>query len=162
MPKQYKKNLTRPHKSRKKRDLSRGRVKMKSTLETYCYDQLKEAKLKFYYEPETFELVPSFRYPATYWKSSKGKDVMTNATNRVVLPIKYTPDFVSHEHRFIIETKGYVPSQHTFPLRWKLFLKYLKDHGMDDYMLFIPKNKKQVDEAVRIIKRELDGQHKTE
>ena len=85
---------------------------MKSTLETYCYDQLKEAKLKFEYEPETFELVPSFRYPATYWKSSKGKDVMTNATNRVVLPIKYTPDFVSHEHRFIIETKGYVPSQH--------------------------------------------------
>jgi|13_taG_2_1085334.scaffolds.fasta_scaffold00046_10 hypothetical protein len=162
MPRQYKKNLTRPHKSRKKRDLNRGKVQMKSTLETYCYDQLKEAKLKFFYEPETFELVSGFRYPGTYWKSSKGKDVMTDATNRAVLSIKYTPDFVSHEHRFIIETKGYVPSQHTFPLRWKLFLKYLKDNDMDDYMLFIPKNKKQVDETVKIIKKELDGQRETE
>ena len=76
---------------------------------------------------------------------------MSNATGRVVLPIKYTPDFVSHEHKFIIETKGYVPSQHTFPLRWKLFLKYLMENEMDDYMLFIPKNKKQVDETIKII-----------
>jgi hypothetical protein len=134
---------------------------MKSTLETYCYDQLKEAKLKFYYEPETFELVSSFRYGGVYYKSSKGKDVMTNATERVVLPIKYTPDFVSHEHKFIIETKGYVPSQHTFPLRWKLFLHYLRDNDMDDYMLFIPKNKKQVDETIRVIKQHLNGQGET-
>jgi hypothetical protein len=134
---------------------------MKSTLETYCYDQLKEAKLKFYYEPETFELVSSFRYGGVYYKSSKGKDVMTNATERVVLPVKYTPDFVSHEHKFIIETKGYVPSQHTFPLRWKLFLHYLRDNDMDDYMLFIPKNKKQVDETIRVIKQHLNGQGET-
>jgi len=134
---------------------------MKSTLETYCYDQLKEAKLKFYYEPETFELVSSFRYGGVYYKSSKGKDVMTNATEKVVLPIKYTPDFVSHEHKFIIETKGYVPSQHTFPLRWKLFLHYLRDNDMDDYMLFIPKNKKQVDETIRVIKQHLNGQGET-
>ena len=160
MAKRYKKNLTRPHKA-KKRNLSRGRIQMKSTLETYCYDQLKEAKLKFRYEPETFELIGSFRYPGTYHKSSKGKDVMTDATNRVVLPIKYTPDFVSHDHRFIIETKGYVPSQHTFPLRWKLFLHYLRDNDMEDYMLFIPKNKKQVDETIRIIKQHLNGQGET-
>ena len=134
---------------------------MKSTLETYCYDQLKEAKLKFYYEPETFELVSSFRYGGVYYKASKGKDVMTNATEKGVLPIKYTPDFVSHEHKFIIETKGYVPSQHTFPLRWKLFLHYLRDNDMDDYMLFIPKNKKQVDETIRVIKQHLNGQGET-
>lgn len=150
----YKKNLTRPHrkKSAKKRDLKRGNYTLKSNLEVYCYDQLKEAKLDFKYEPEEFVLQESFRYPTEYRKATRGKDVMSNATGRVVLPIKYTPDFVSHTHKFIIETKGYVPSQHTFPLRWKLFLKYLVENEMDDYMLFIPKNKKQVDETIRIIK----------
>lgn len=156
MASRRRKNLTRPLKGRKKRDLSRGRVKLKSTLETYCYDQLKGAKLKFEYESETFQLVDSFRYPGVYHKSTRGKDVMTNATNKVVLAIKYTPDFISHEHRFIIETKGYVPSQHTFPLRWKLFLKYMHDNDMDDYMLFIPKNKKQVDHTIELIKSHIN------
>ena len=102
----------------KKRDLNRGGVKLKSTLETYCYDQLREAKLKFNYEGETFHLMDSFR--------------------------------------FIIETKGFVPSQHTFPLRWKLFLKYMVENDMDDYMLFIPKNKKQIEHAVSIIKNKVN------
>ena len=79
----------------------------------------------------------------------------------MVLGVKYTPDFVSHEHRFIIETKGWVPSQHTFPLRWKMFLKYLSDNDMDDYMLFIPKNKKQVDETITIILSHINGEAKT-
>tara|TARA_R110002074_G_scaffold28743_5_gene82814 strand:+ start:109 stop:591 length:483 start_codon:yes stop_codon:yes gene_type:complete len=152
-----KKNLTRPHRAKKKKDLSRGEVKMKSSLETYCYDALKKAGLDFEYESETFHLMDSFRYQGVYWKSTKGKDVMTDATNKVVLGIKYTPDFVSREHKFIIETKGYVPTQHTFPLRWKLFLKYLKENDMDDFMLFIPKNKKQIAEAVRIIQSNTNG-----
>lgn len=146
------KNLTRPHRSKKK-NLSRGKTQLKSGLEAYCYDQLKSAKIDFEYESETFVLVDSFRYTGEYMKSTKGKDVMLDATGKVVLPIKYTPDFVNHEEKFIIETKGFVPSQHTFPLRWKLFLKYLVDNGMGDYMLFIPKNKKQVDETIERIKK---------
>ncbi len=162
MAKQRRKNLTRPQKGRKRRDLSRGKVKLKSTLETYCYDQLKEAKVKFGYETDTFQLMDSFRYSGVYHKSTRGKDAMTNATNRVVLGIKYTPDFVSHEEKFIIETKGWVPSQHTFPLRWKLFLRYLVENDMDDYMLFIPKNKRQVDEAIKIIKQHIHDRRKAE
>jgi hypothetical protein len=153
MKSRNRKNLTKPQRGRQIRHLSRGSVKLKSTLETYCYDQLKEAKLDFEYESETFSLVDSFRYPGIYHKSTKGKDVLIDCTNKFVLPIRYTPDFISHKHRFIIETKGYVPSQHTFPLRWKLFLKYLNDNNMSDYMLFIPKNRKQVDHAIEIIKR---------
>lgn len=155
------KNLTRPTKGRKRKDLNRAGVKLKSTLETYCYDKLREAKVQFGYESETFQLMDSFRYPGVYHKSTRGKDVMTDATNRVVLGVKYTPDFVSHEHRFIIETKGWVPSQHTFPLRWKMFLKYLSNNDMDDYMLFIPKNKKQVDETITIILSHINGEAKT-
>ena len=123
MDSRRRKNLTRPLKGRKKRDLNRGKVKLKSMLETYCYDKLKGAKLKFEYESETFQLVDSFRYPGVYHKSTRGKDVRTNATGKVVLAIKYTPDFISHENKFIIETKDYESSQHTFPVRWKLFLK---------------------------------------
>tara|TARA_R110002074_G_scaffold160473_1_gene317976 strand:+ start:6972 stop:7457 length:486 start_codon:yes stop_codon:yes gene_type:complete len=161
MAQQYKKNLTRPHKTKKKRDLSRGSVKLKSSLETYCYDQLKVAKVDFDYELETFQLMESFRYEGVYHKSTKGKDVLIDATDKVVLGIKYTPDFVSHAHKFVIETKGYVPSQHTFPLRWKLFLRYMNESGMGDYMLFIPKNRKQVDEAISIIKKHAHDSRKT-
>ena len=147
------KNQTRS--TRKKRDLRRGKYTFKSTLETYCYDCLKAAKLDFEYEPESFTLIESFRYPGVYHKSTRGKDVMTDAINKFVFRMRYTPDFVSHKHRFIIETKGFVPSQHTFPLRWKMFLKYLKDNDMDDYMLFIPKNKRQVEDTVNIIQEHL-------
>lgn len=153
-----KKNLTRPFKKKAKvRNLTRGHLKMKSSLETACYDALKEAKLDFEYEGETFILQESFRYPGVYYKSTKGSDVMKDATGNVVLPVKYTPDFVSHKHKFIIETKGWVPTQHTFPLRWKMFLKYLMDNDMNDYLLFIPKNKKQIASAIKTILYEVQG-----
>jgi hypothetical protein len=74
-----------------------------------------------------------------------------NASNKKVLPITYTPDFIGVEHDFVIETKGYTPSQHTFPIRWKLFLNYLYKNGRKP-ALFMPKNKDQVDEVVTIIK----------
>ena len=135
----------------------RGGDQLKSALEAYCYDRLRDTKLKFGYETEVFYLMDSFRYNSVYFKMTKGRDVMRDNTNKVVQGIKYTPDFVSHDHKFIIETKGYVHSQHTFPLRWKLFLRYLIDNQMDDYMLFIPKNRKQVDETIKIIQNELKG-----
>ena len=135
--------------------MNRGGKKLKSGLEVYCYDALKSAKLDFEYEPESFVLVDNFRYPSTYHKSTNKRPDMLNKTGMVVLPITYTPDFVSHKHKFVIETKGYARQQHTFPLRWKLFLRYLVDNGMDDYMLFVPKNSKQIDYTIQTIKNEL-------
>lgn len=135
----------------------RAGSKLKSALEAYCYDRLKDAKLKFGYETDVFYLMDGFRYNGIYHKMTKGRDVMRNNTQKAIQGIKYTPDFVSHDHKFIIETKGYVHGQHTFPLRWKLFLRYLIDNQMDDYMLFIPKNRKQVDATIKIIQDELKG-----
>lgn len=123
-----------------------------SSLEHYCYMKLKEAELEFGYEAEKFEILPGFVYEGMYMKSSPKMKDLVNKGNKKVLAITYTPDFISHTHKFIIETKGYVPSQHTFPLRWKLFMHYMQSVGKGDYKLFLPKNRAQVDLTIKTIR----------
>lgn len=138
---------TAPRQGARKRQLGR----YKSSLEKYCADQLSEFKIPFSYEETEFILLESFRFNGIYWKmTSKSKD-MSDRSNKIVLPIKYTPDFIGTKNRFIIETKGYTPSHHDFPMRWKLFLKYLSDLNEPPPALFIPKNKQQVDHTIQII-----------
>lgn len=141
-----KKTRTPKRKSARKRNLGR----YKSSIEKYCADQLKEHGLAFDYEEETFELMERFRFPNKYFKmTAKGK-AMVDRSNSVVLPITYTPDFVGRDHKWIIETKGYLPSHHDFTMRWKLFLRYLV--GIDsDYIVFLAKNSGQVDQAIQEI-----------
>lgn len=141
-----KKTRTPKRKSARKRNLGR----YKSSIEKYCADQLKEHGLAFDYEEETFELMERFRFPNKYFKmTAKGK-AMVDRSNSVVLPITYTPDFVGRDHKWIIETKGYLPSHHDFTMRWKLFLRYLV--GIDsDYIVFLAKNSGQVDHAIQEI-----------
>lgn len=135
--------------------MNRGGKKLKSGLEVYCYDKLKESKLQFEYEPESFLLLDRFTYPGVYFKSTNKRSDMIDYSGKVVRKMEYTPDFVSHKHKFIIETKGYQRTQHGFPLRWKLFLKHMVDNGNGDYMLFVPKNSKQVDQVIQTIHDEL-------
>jgi len=135
-------------KSAKKRNLG----KYKSGLEKTCADLLAESGLSFTYETHEYVLVNKFNYPGTYLKmTAKGKDLV-DRTDRAVLPIKYTPDFIGPSEGWIIETKGYTPSHHDFPMRWKLFLKYLMDSGEPVPALFICKNKHQVEQAIVKIK----------
>jgi hypothetical protein len=63
-----------------------------------------------------------------------------------VLNIKYTPDFVGYD--FIIETKG--RANDSFPLRWKMFKKWLHDNN-DKRTIYKPQNQKEVDETVKLI-----------
>lgn len=123
-----------------------------SSLEHYCYKKLKESGLEFGYESDKFDVLPATTYNAIYFKSAPKSKAMVNKQGKKVIGISYTPDFVSHKHKFIIETKGYVPSQHTFPLRWKLFIAHLQATGRGDYMLFLPKNQSQVDATIQTIK----------
>ena len=122
-----------------------------SSLEAYCYNRLKAEGLDFEYEGGSFVVLPAFKYVGTYLKSTTGKKEMSDLSGKAVRAITYTPDFVSHKHKFIIETKGFVPSNHSFPLRWKLFLLYLNENNMGDYRVFLPKNQSQVDEAIETI-----------
>ena len=97
-------------------------------------------------------LVDKFKYPGTYWKMTAKKKDLSDRTDSTVLPIKYTPDFVGPNGEWVIETKGYTPSHHDFPMRWKLFLKHLIDSGEPVPALFICKNKQQVEQAIAILK----------
>ncbi len=149
------KRKTRTPKRRSARKKNLGRYA--SSIEKYCADQLKEYGLAFDYEEETFELMDSFRFPNKYFKMTSKRKDMADRSGSVVLPITYTPDFVGRDHRWIIETKGYLPSHHDFPMRWKLFLRHLV--GQDsNCIVFLAKNSGQVDQAIQeILKSIKDG-----
>mgnify|MGYP000094289167 CR=1 FL=1 len=144
---------TQPRRSARKRNLGR----YKSGLEKQCADLLAENGVKFDYEEREYILVDSFRYEGKYLKMTTKKKELSDRTGKVVLPIKYTPDFVDREERWVIETKGYTPSHHDFPMRWKLFLRYLMTNFENPPMVFIVRNKQQIEEAIKVIKDGLQG-----
>lgn len=106
-------------------------IQFNSGLEVYCYKKLKENNIKAEYEPITFEILPKIEY--------EGNDKKTN----VVLPLKYTPDFIGDN--FIIECKGF--ANESFPIRWKVFKHYLYNNNLK-YQLYMPRNQREVDEMI--------------
>ena len=139
---------TTKRKSAKKKDLG----KYKSGLEKTCGNLLAESGLSFAYEEREYEILPKFNYPQTYFKMTPKSKSLIDKTGKVVLAIRYTPDFVAKDGSWIIETKGYIHSHHDFPMRWKLFMDYLMKLGEPLPMLFICRNKQQIEEAIQIIK----------
>lgn len=123
-------------------------IKFASGLEKYMYMALKKAGIKALYEGETFELVESFSFPfESYERCSNGKGEFKNRGNNKVLNIKYTPDFVGKG--FIIECKG--RANESFPLRWKIFKKIIKESKLGPYTLYKPQNQKECDKVVNLI-----------
>jgi hypothetical protein len=127
---------------------------MKSGLEKYCYKRLEEEGFEFGYETQTFTVIEEFYYEGAYHSMTNGSNNLIDKTAKKVRGIKYTPDFILPNDKIIIETKGYIRSQHSFPLRFKLFLSYLNRNGMGDWGIFLIKNQKQVNEAIQIIKND--------
>ena len=118
-----------------------------SGLEKHMYISLKKAKIKFKYEANTYELVPSFLFENdSYERQSNGKGDFVNRGLKKILNLKYTPDFVGDT--FIIETKG--RANETFALRWKLFKKWMMDNK-DYRTLYKPQNQSECDETVKLI-----------
>ena len=119
-----------------------------SGLERYCYQQLKKEKLFDLYEGEKFTLIEGFPFGQQFWAhQSNGKGDFTDRGGKKVLGISYTPDFTGKD--YIIECKGR-PNE-SFPLRFKLFRKWMIDNK-DKRCLYMPKNQKDVDRVVQIIK----------
>ena len=118
-----------------------------SGLEKYMYIALKKAKIKSRYEGETFTLQEGFMFDnESYERQSNGKGDMVNRGCKKILPIKYTPDFVSSS--FIIECKG--RANESFPIRWKMFKKYV-NNKMKHVTLYKPQNQKECDEVIKLI-----------
>ena len=101
-------------------------IDFKSKLEVYCYKTLKESKVPVEYEKTRFQILDSFTY-----------------NNEKIRGMVFTPDFVGDD--FVIECKGFMND--AFPLRWKLFKHHLYSNKLR-YELYLPRNKKDVEEVV--------------
>lgn len=122
-------------------------ITFKSGLEKYMYKALKDAGVSAEYEKYTFELLPSFTFlNDCVERQSNSKGDFINRGNKKVLNLKYTPDFVGD--KFIIETKG--RANDSFPLRWKMFKKWMVDNG-DNRTLYKPQNQKECDKTIELI-----------
>ena len=122
-------------------------IKFASGLEKYMYIVLKKAKIKARYEGETYIIQEGFEFDIqSYERQGNGKGEFKNRGNKKILPIKYTPDFVSNN--FIIECKG--RANESFPMRWKLFKKYVKAN-MPHVTLYKPQNQKECDTVIELI-----------
>jgi hypothetical protein len=126
-------------------------IKFASGLEKYMYIALKKAKIKAKYEGKTYTVQEGFEFKnESYERQSNGKGDLVNRGCKKILPIKYTPDFVSPS--FIIECKG--RANESFPMRWKLFKKYVNDN-LKHVTLFKPQNQKECDKVIELIKNKI-------
>ena len=143
--------------ARKKKSANKGPVRAKkvvfdgitfaSGLEKYMYKALKSAKIYAKYEGRTFVLLEGFNFEnESYERQNNGKGEMVNRGCKKILPIKYTPDFVSDS--FIIECKG--RANESFPMRWKLFKNYV-NRNMSHVILYKPQNQKECDKVIELI-----------
>ena len=126
-------------------------IKFASGLEKYMYIALKKAKIKSKYEGQTYVLQESFNFEIdSFERQANGKGDMVNRGQKKILNIKYTPDFISDS--FIIECKG--RANESFPLRWKMFKKYVNKH-LKHVTLYKPQNQKECDEVIKLITKNL-------
>jgi len=145
--------MVRSYKKRKKRGPVRAKkvtfdgIKFASGLEKYMYQALKKAKIKAKYEGQTYVVQEGFEFKnESYERQSNGKGELINRGCKKILPIKYTPDFISDS--FIIECKG--RANESFPMRWKLFKNYVNKH-LKHVILYKPQNQKECDKVIELI-----------
>jgi hypothetical protein len=106
-----------------KKTIYRG-ITYRSNQEVILAKLFDENKLKFKYEPYTIEVFAPFTF--------HGKKIR---------PITYTPDFLVN--KMYVEVKGWLGNNKDFPLRKKLFLKYLTENE-PDYDYEVVTNKKEM------------------
>jgi len=126
-------------------------IEFASKLELHMYRVLKKLKVPFTYEGQTYVIVDGFHSHNASFEKTKIKKELHDRGDKKILPIKYTPDFVDKEYppRFIIECKGN-PNE-SFPMRWKLFKKFLHDNEIDA-KLFMPRTQKDCDKVGELLK----------
>lgn len=125
-------------------------IKFKSHLEALIYKTLVENGITPIYEGKTFEFVPRLRPTVPFFKRIQK---VFKLEMKPLQPITYTPDFTFEYNNMliIIEAKGM--ENDVYPVKRNLFRRYLE--SMNKPVLFFEvKTKKEVLEAIRIIKME--------
>ena len=146
MKRRYKNKKKGPVRSKK---VTFDGIKFASGLEKYMYMALKKARIKAKYEGKTYTVQEGFEFKnKSYERQSNGKGELVNRGCKKILPIKYTPDFVSDS--FIIECKG--RANESFPMRWKMFKKYVNQH-LPRVTLYKPQNQKECDKVIELINK---------
>lgn len=129
-------------------------IEFKSNLEVFTYKELKKLNINFGYETRVFELHPSFITKIILYAKTPKKGY--HKTTQKINSISYKPDFIidgCKDIYIIIECKG--KENDAFPLREKLFLKYITDSEEfkdKDVYYFKPTNQKDVKCTIEKIK----------
>lgn len=126
-------------------------IHFKSKLEVMTYKTLKEAGFAPQYEPHTYTLQKGFKSVIPYYRKTPKSKVMK--TSNSFLPITYTPDIeVCYKgHTCVFEVKGFADAK--FPLKRKMFLKYLEDNNLINYIYCEVHTKANVLQAIEIMKK---------
>jgi len=100
-------------------------IKFRSLIERRLYIYMKSLGIDVQYEPDSIELVPSFR-PSRPWYLDGVPQLTKKGKCNVVNGKEYTPDFkILHEGKTIyIEAKGH-PND-VYPVTRKLFLNWIE------------------------------------
>ena len=149
--------MVRKSKVKNETQVEKSSIEFKSKLECYTYEAFIKAGIPVKYEPKHFVLLPGFEFDKLrVWDgiikiNKKGKKTHSGTegnfkSSSTVNPITYCPYFIGDG--FIIECKGLVTD--SFPLRFKLFKRYLKQHHSNT-KVYLVRNHAQVDEMVKEI-----------
>lgn len=125
-------------------------IQFKSKLEKMTYQTLKENNFPVEYEPTKFIIWEGFR-PTVPFYNKDTNTRMLKLENKKIIDISYTPDFVfiHRGYLIIIEAKGI--ENEVFPLKKKIFRKWLETHYPNS-VYFEIYTKKQLLQAIDIIK----------
>lgn len=130
-------------------------ITFKSSLEVMVYKTLQGEGFKPVYEKFHFTIWKGFKPTISCYSKARNNKALTLKSVRVQ-DTTYTPDFVLNFPNLlvIIEAKGFVND--VFPLKWKMFRKYMESYKEKKVLIFELFNKAQTLEAIKIIKDELN------
>jgi hypothetical protein len=126
-------------------------INFKSRLEGHMYKLLKENKINFKYEDESFELLSSFVFNNDYFaRLASGKGDFINRGHKKINNMSYKPDFVINHNGYyaIVETKG-LPTE-PFNMRMKLF-KGTLNQSNTECDIFVPQTQTECVKTMEII-----------
>lgn len=124
-------------------------ITFKSKLELNVYKTLVNEGFNPKYEEKKYILFKGFKPKKDYYKPNKNKELINNTIK--VKDITYTPDFIFSLDKYIIiiEVKG--KANDTYPLKQKLFRKYMEDCE-EIIKFFEVHNLKQLNQVINILK----------